>query len=431
MDSRVTTAEPQHSYLYQSTNSSWNGRSTTPTTAPSTGQPLHSTSSIKASTANRNPSSLPSLSHATTPATATTTVPQLTSQFSDGPADLNTAPAASVTGQFPPQIDFLHYYQSHLHYVQLLHYNKLVSRGGGLQTPPLPTVVSSSHAQAGPRSRSSSKVSLKDSSSGKGSNSGGHGSRSNHSPDKNRSVIIPKEASRSKMPSKNAPTHAHPAESAGKSQASRGPPPTVTNNAQSQPALSSSVPSTPHQRARQFSFESREPSPNENTNGHSPRSAYSETNSTLPSLRPLPPPRHGGCKYETSQINSRRRIPYSNGNEPLKQMDLGKIKGNLTPEEERKVATDMREIYDRLLPNEQVEEKRRKLVQKLETIFNEEWPGHDIRAHLFGSSGNLLCSDDSDGNWTCAHTSPRHQPSANIELLLPSGCLHHDTLARA
>lgn len=60
----------------------------------------------------------------------------------------------------------------------------------------------------------------------------------------------------------------------------------------------------------------------------------------------------------------------------------------------------MREVYNRLLPNERVEEKRRKLVQKLEKIFNDEWPGHDIQAHLFGSSGNLLCSDDSDGKTT-------------------------------
>jgi hypothetical protein len=379
MDSRVTTAESQHPYIYTT---SWNGRSTASSSAPSTGGKTVHTASGKGSAANRN--------------TAATT-PQYTSQLLDGPADLSTTQSSAPTGQFPPQIDFLHFYQSHLHYAQLLHYNKLVSRGGGLQAPPLPPVVSSSHAQAGPRSRSSSKVSLKDSSGGKGSNAGGHGSRSNHSPDKNRSVITSKETSRSKMPSKNASTQAQQtAEPASKPQASRPAQPTASS-AQSQPALSSSVPSTPHQRARQFSFESREPSPNENPTNHSPRSAYSETNSALPSLRPLPLPRHGGCKYETSQINSRRRIPYSNGNDPLKQMDLGKIKGSLTREEEVKVATDMREVYDRLLPNEQVEEKRQKLVQKLEKIFNDEWPGHDIRAHLFGSSGNLLCSDDSDG----------------------------------
>jgi DNA polymerase sigma len=76
---------------------------------------------------------------------------------------------------------------------------------------------------------------------------------------------------------------------------------------------------------------------------------------------------------------------------------LDKVKSSLSKDEERKLSTDMRELYDRLLPSAQVEENRKKLVQKLEQIFNDEWPGHEIRVHLFGSSGNLLCSDDSDG----------------------------------
>jgi DNA polymerase sigma len=78
-------------------------------------------------------------------------------------------------------------------------------------------------------------------------------------------------------------------------------------------------------------------------------------------------------------------------------VDLSTVKSKLSEDEERQMATDMREVYDRLLPTEAVEERRKKLVQKLETTFNEEWPGHDIRVNLFGSSGNYLCSDDSDG----------------------------------
>lgn len=158
---------------------------------------------------------------------------------------------------------------------------------------------------------------------------------------------------------------------------------------------SNSVPSTPHQHARQFSFESREPSPT-NTTGHSPRSAYSETNSTLPSLRPLPP-RLGGCKFETLPMNARRRFPYSDGDERLPKLDLQTIKSKLSESEEKKLATDMREVYGRLLPTDEVEERRKQLVRKLEKIFNDEWPGHNIKVNLFGSSGNLLCSDDSDG----------------------------------
>lgn len=90
-------------------------------------------------------------------------------------------------------------------------------------------------------------------------------------------------------------------------------------------------------------------------------------------------------------------MPYSLGNERLEKINLEKIKSKLSESEERKLSTDMRELYDRLLPSPEVEENRKKLVQKLEKIFNDEWPGHDIQVHLFGSSGNLLCSDDSDG----------------------------------
>ena len=93
-------------------------------------------------------------------------------------------------------------------------------------------------------------------------------------------------------------------------------------------------------------------------------------------------------------------MPYTIGDEKLEKVSLSKIKGKLSEDEERKVATDMREVYDRLLPSEKVEEKRKTLVGKLEKIFNDEWPGHDIKAHLFGSSGNLLCSDDSDGMYS-------------------------------
>lgn len=276
--------------------------------------------------------------------------------------------------------------QQNVYHAQLLHYNRLVSpaRGGGLQTPPLPPVVSSPNIQAGPRSRSSSRVSLKDAPVSKGNTAGGNGSRSQQNSDRSsRLVITPTDT-----PPKMAPKQS--------AEASRSVPPrsSVSASLSHAQSHSNSVPSTPHQHARQFSFESREPSPTSG-NSHSPRSAYSETNSTLPSLRPLPP-RLGGCKYETAQINSRRRIPYSVGNDRLEKLDLRTVKGKLAEDEEKKLASDMRDIYDRLLPTPEVEEKRKKLVRKLERIFNEEWPGHDIRVNLFGSSGNLLCSDDSD-----------------------------------
>ncbi|KAF4982959.1 hypothetical protein FZEAL_1529 [Fusarium zealandicum] len=366
MDTQTTTAEPQHPYPP----SPWNSASTV--SSSTTGPTTPSTSS----------------SHS---------APAVDGSFFPDPS----------ASQFHSHLEYLPFLipqQSNIYHAQLLHYNKLISpaRGGGLQTPPLPPVVSAPNIQAAPRSRSSSKVSLKDASAGKGSTGGGHGNRSHQNTDKSRPAVTSKEAT-SKMSSKQA------------ADSSRTLPRRSAAAAQSH---SSSVPSTPHQHARQFSFEDREPSPTGNNN-HSPRSAYSETNSTLPSLRPLPP-RLGGCKYETAQINSRRRIPYSVGNDRLEKLDLRTVKSKLTEDEERKLATDMREVFDRLLPTDAVEENRKKLVAKLETIFNDEWPGHDIRVHLFGSSGNLLCSDDSDVD-ICITTSWRDMEAV---------CMIADLLAR-
>jgi DNA polymerase sigma len=100
----------------------------------------------------------------------------------------------------------------------------------------------------------------------------------------------------------------------------------------------------------------------------------------------------------------RRRMNYSIGDEKLERIDLDKVKSKLSEDDERKLSTDMRELYDRLLPTEAIGKNRHKLVQKLEKLFNDEWPGHDIRVHLFGSSGNLLCSDDSDGPYPALST---------------------------
>ena len=71
----------------------------------------------------------------------------------------------------------------------------------------------------------------------------------------------------------------------------------------------------------------------------------------------------------------------------------------LNPAEEGKLSGDMRELYDRLYPSPDSDERRSKFVSKLEGILNKQWPGNDIRVHVFGSSGNLLCTDESDGLW--------------------------------
>ena len=70
----------------------------------------------------------------------------------------------------------------------------------------------------------------------------------------------------------------------------------------------------------------------------------------------------------------------------------------LNPIEEGKLSGDMRELYDRLLPSAESEDRRARFTKKLEKILNEQWPDNSIKAHVFGSSGNLLCTDESDGS---------------------------------
>ncbi|KAF2477616.1 uncharacterized protein BDR25DRAFT_2497 [Lindgomyces ingoldianus] len=156
---------------------------------------------------------------------------------------------------------------------------------------------------------------------------------------------------------------------------------------------SNSVPSTPLQFPRQFETRSRSPSPNGGLGSHSPRSVSSEANGTMASLRKGP--RHlGKCQYETNVAFGRRRIPYTSSDilekakeEPKKELD---------PHEDEKLSGDMRELYDRLLPSEESSNRRLVFVKKLENILLSEWPGNEFKVHVFGSSGNLLYTSESD-----------------------------------
>ncbi|TAQ85968.1 hypothetical protein B7494_g5708 [Chlorociboria aeruginascens] len=292
---------------------------------------------------------------------------------------------------------------------QLAQYNRLISAGRGsrLQSSPLPPLLSAPHIQAVPGSRSGSSggnTERKNQHSARG----GHGNKDTRKFGKGERALITGKESVT-MPAKKfelsnqLPARPHP-----------------QHQTSSLSQQSSSVPSTPHQHARKFSFESREPSPSA-TISHSPRSVYSESNITLPSARPLPPPR-GGCRYETAMVHTRRRMAYSIGDERLGKLNLSDIKSKLSKDEERKLSTDMRELYDRLLPTSGSDSRRRKLVEKLENLFNNEWPGHNIRVHVFGSSGNLLCTDDSDVD-ICITTDWKEMEGVCIiaELLAKSG----------
>jgi hypothetical protein len=166
-----------------------------------------------------------------------------------------------------------------------------------------------------------------------------------------------------------------------------------TTSHAARPALashqSSSMPSTPHQTARR-DFGSRSPSPN-GLGGRSPRSVVSESNGYhLPKGRPA-------CKYEgVLRLTSRRRMQYDIGDAPL-DPPVVEPKQTLTTEEDKKLTKQIQSLYEKLLPTSDSEDRRKRFIKKLERILQKEWPGVEFTVDVFGSSGNMLCTTDSDG----------------------------------
>ncbi|KAK6336254.1 hypothetical protein TWF696_001815 [Orbilia brochopaga] len=168
------------------------------------------------------------------------------------------------------------------------------------------------------------------------------------------------------------------------------PPPSSTRpqyrSQRSSHSLSNSMPSTPrHPRTRHDAAKSRSPSPPPFALD-SPRSATSD-----PSTHTVMRTR---CQYESGLVLQRRRIPYSIGSDPLP--DEKPPKDSLSKEDDEKLTADMEKLYADLLPSDESNERRRKFLAKLEKLLNDEWPGHEIKVHPFGSTENKLCSTDSD-----------------------------------
>jgi DNA polymerase sigma len=88
-------------------------------------------------------------------------------------------------------------------------------------------------------------------------------------------------------------------------------------------------------------------------------------------------------------------MQYDMGDAPLDN-PKEELKKALDPEENKWLTGDMRELYDRLEPTGDSAERRQLLVKKLEKILNKEYPGNDFNVVMFGSSGNKLCTSDSD-----------------------------------
>ena len=82
------------------------------------------------------------------------------------------------------------------------------------------------------------------------------------------------------------------------------------------------------------------------------------------------------------------------------------LKKTLDPREDDKLSGDMRELYDRLQPKQEDVDIRDKFVKKVQRILETEFPGVEMKVHVFGSSGNMLWTAESDGkhmSWLAEH----------------------------
>jgi len=130
------------------------------------------------------------------------------------------------------------------------------------------------------------------------------------------------------------------------------------------------------------------------------------------------------CKFETGAEFRKRRIPYTEAFEKELEPPEKEPKKSLSQEEERRLGEDLRELYGRLLPSDRSEDRRARLVQKLEKMMNDEWPGNDIQVHVFGSSGNLLSASESDVD-ICVTT-----PLKKLESMHSLAMLLHKSMLR-
>jgi len=92
---------------------------------------------------------------------------------------------------------------------------------------------------------------------------------------------------------------------------------------------------------------------------------------------------------------ARRRVPYSYGPEPLPK-DKSDLKTRLNHEEDEALTSDMQDLYSRLLPSAESEQRRTKFIDKLDTLLRDNWPSSSITVNVFGSTGNNLGTLDSD-----------------------------------
>lgn len=95
----------------------------------------------------------------------------------------------------------------------------------------------------------------------------------------------------------------------------------------------------------------------------------------------------------------RRRVPYQS--DEILEKAKEDPKKTLDPHEDDKLSGDMRELYDRLQPKQQDTDIRDRFVKKIQCILGTEFPGNEFKVHVFGSSGNMLWTAESDGTGPC------------------------------
>lgn len=92
---------------------------------------------------------------------------------------------------------------------------------------------------------------------------------------------------------------------------------------------------------------------------------------------------------------ARRRFRYDS--DELLPPPKEEPKRSLDPHEDKKLTGDMRALYDRLQPSKENTQRRDEFVHKLQIILETEFPGNEFKVHVFGSSGNMLYTSESDG----------------------------------
>jgi DNA polymerase sigma len=100
----------------------------------------------------------------------------------------------------------------------------------------------------------------------------------------------------------------------------------------------------------------------------------------------------------------RRRMPYQS--DEILEKAKEEPKKSLDPHEDGKLSGDMRELYDRLEPKQEDTNIRERFIKKMQGILETEFPGTNIMVHVFGSSGNMLWTSESDGKCHMAFKVP-------------------------